>query len=131
MSNKRKQQELKQHRVGKAERKAAQALQAGLRAGSIIRVDKSKVFSNSVLPTIPEYYHDKWFTCKDCGEEDLWTAKQQRQWYEEQGGEIEAIAIRCKPCRQKEKLRKTEARKVHLEGLEKRRIEKAESGHRG
>ena len=126
MSNKRKRQQLKQNRLDKADQEVAQALEAGLAAGTIIRVDRSKVSSRSVLPTIPEYYRDQWFTCKDCGDDDLWTAKQQRKWYEEQGGEIEAIAIRCRPCRQKEKLRKAEARRVHLEGLEKRRSGEAE-----
>ena len=117
MSNKRKRQQLKQRRVDKAEEEAANALQDGLRDGTIIRVNRSKVFSRSALPTIPDYYRDKWFTCKDCGCDDLWTAKQQQRWYEEQGGEIEAIAIRCRACRQLEKQRKENARKVQLEGL--------------
>ena len=126
MSNKRKRQQLKQHRADKSEQEAEKALQAGLKNGTIIRVDKSKVFSRSVLPTIPDYYRDKWFTCKDCRNEDLWTAKQQQRWYEEQGGEIEAIAVRCRACRTKEKERKANARKVHLGGLERRKTKRAE-----
>ena len=120
MSNKRKRQQLKQHRADKSEQEAKKALRAGLKDGTIIRVDKTKVFSRSVLPMIPDYYRDKWFTCKDCGNDDLWTAKQQQRWYEEQGGKIEAIAVRCRECRSKEKERKVNARKVHLEGLERR-----------
>jgi len=120
MSNKRKRQQLKQHRADKLELETAKVLEAGQKDGTIIKVDKSKVFSRSVLPTIPNYYRDRWFTCKDCGENDLWTAKQQKKWYEDQGGEIESIAVRCRPCRKKEKSRIEEARRIHLEGLEKR-----------
>jgi hypothetical protein len=94
---------------------------AGIKNGTIIAVYKSKVFSRSALPQIPDYYRDTWFTCKDCGDRELWTAKQQQRWYEEQGGEIEAIAIRCRACRRKEKLRRETSRKTHLEGMAKKR----------
>jgi hypothetical protein len=116
-SSKQKRQKLK---LTRAKRKAALAqagLRAGLNQGTIIAVDKTKIFSRSVLPRIPDYYRDTWFTCKDCGAQDLWTAKQQQRWYEEQHGEIEAIAIRCRACRRKEKLRRESARKIHLQGL--------------
>lgn len=104
-----------------AEREAELDLLAGLKNGTIIAVDKSKVFSRSVCPQIPDYYRDVWFTCKDCGKEETWSAEQQKTWYEEQGGEIEAIAIRCHACRGKEKLRREAARKIHLEGLARKR----------
>ena len=120
-SSKQKRQKLK---LTRAERKAELErveLQVGLKKGTIIAVDRTKVFSRSVLPEIPDYYRDTLFTCKDCGEQELWTAKQQQRWYEEQGGEIEAIAIRCRACRGKEKLRRELARKIHLEGLARKR----------
>jgi hypothetical protein len=113
----------------RAEKRAAQEhleLLAGLKAGTIIPVDRAKVFSRSVLPKVPGYYRDTWFTCKDCGERDLWTAKQQQRWYEEQGGEIEAVAIRCRSCRRKEKSRREIARRVHLRGLARKRARQAE-----
>jgi hypothetical protein len=80
-------------------------------------VDRSKIFSRSVLPIVPTYYQDQWFDCKKCGARELWTAKAQKVWYEEQGGEIEAIAIHCRACRRKEKVRREAARKAHLEGV--------------
>lgn len=95
---------------------------AGLNEGTIVPVDKSKIRSRSVLPAIPDYYRDTWIACKDCGKEELWTAKQQQRWYEEQGGEIEAIAVRCRSCRRKEKLRRTQARQVHFDGLAKKAV---------
>lgn len=120
-SNKQKRQKLKQTR---AERKAEAErveLLAGIKKGTIIAVDRTRVFSRSVLPEIPDYYRDTWFTCRDCGEQEVWTAKQQQRWHEEQGGEIEAIAIRCRACRRKEKLRRETARKIHLEGIARKR----------
>src|SRR5687767_12111080 len=113
-SSKQKRQKLK---LTRAERKAELErveLLTCIKKGTIIAVNRSKVFSRSVLPKIPDYYQDTWFTCKDCGEQDLWTAKQQQRWYEEQGGEIEAVAIRCRACRRKEKLRRETARTIHL-----------------
>ena len=120
-SSKQKRQKLK---LTRAERKAELErveLLTGLKKRTIIAVDRSKIYSRSVLPAIPDYYRDTLFTCKDCGEQELWTAKQQQRWYEEQGGEIEAIAIRCRTCRRKEKLRRDTARKIHLEGLARKR----------
>ena len=120
-SSKQKRRKLK---LTRAERKAELErieLLIALKQGTIIPVDRSKVFSRSVLPRIPDYYRDTLFTCKDCDAQELWTAKQQQRWYEEQGGEIEAIAIRGRACRRKEKLRGDTARKIHLEGLAKKR----------
>ena len=117
----------KKHKSSRAEKRAKQErreVSAGIEAGTIIRVDRSKVLSRSVLPKIPDYYRDRWFTCIDCGKSDLWTAKQQKRWYEEQGGKIESIAIRCRACRQKERARREIARKVHLEGLARKRAKK-------
>jgi len=120
-SSKQKRQKLKLTRAERESELERAELLAGLKHGTIIAVDRSTVFSRSAIPKIPDYYRDARFTCKDCGEQDLWTAKQQQRWYEEQGGEIEAIAIRCHACRRKEKLRRETARKIHLEGLARKR----------
>ena len=64
--------------------------------GDDYRCRQDEGFSRSVLPEIPDYYRDTLFTCKDCGEQELWTDKQQKRWYEEKGGEIEAIDICCR-----------------------------------
>ncbi len=134
-SNKQKSQKLKLARTErKAEHKTAEllvsrkkaelekaALLPSLRKGTMIAADRSRINSRCAVPEIPDYYRDTSFTCKDCGAQEVWTAKQQQRWYEEQGGEIEAIAVRCHACRRKEKLRRATARKVHLEGLARRR----------
>ncbi len=87
--------------------------------------DRSKQRSCSCMPDYQEYYYDKEFKCIDCGKVEVWSAKQQKWWYEQIGGLIETTAIRCRPCRLKEKLRKENARKVHLEGLKRKQEENA------
>jgi DNA-directed RNA polymerase subunit M/transcription elongation factor TFIIS len=118
-----KQKRLKR-KLTRAERKAkVERIEhlVALRKGTVIAVDRSRIFSRSVLPEIPDHYRDTLITCRDCGEREIWTARQQQRWYEDQGGEIESIAVRCRACRRKEKCRRDTARKVHLEGLERKR----------
>src|SRR4028119_727276 len=66
------------------------------------------------------YYQDKRFECVDCGKAEVWTASQQKWWYEVAKGDIQTTAIRCRSCRRKERERKNEARRIHLEGLERK-----------
>lgn len=94
-----------------------EALAARVRRREILPVDRSKIHSRSAIPSVLDYYEDQCFTCKDCGKQERWTARRQKRWYEEQGGEIEAIAVRCRACRNIEQERRNNARRVHLEGL--------------
>lgn len=63
------------------------------------------------------YYVDIPFHCRDCGKEEVWRATQQKWWYEVAGGYVYSGASRCRSCRRVERERRTEARRVHLEGL--------------
>lgn len=63
------------------------------------------------------YYVDKSFACRDCGQAEIWTATQQKWWYESAKGGVHTQASRCRPCRYRERQRVAEARRVHLEGL--------------
>jgi hypothetical protein len=47
----------------------------------------------------PRYYLDRAFTCRDCGAEEVWTAKQQKWWYEIVHAPIDSVAVRCRACR--------------------------------
>lgn len=67
------------------------------------------------------FYIDTTFTCKDCGKSEVWTSRQQKWWYEVAKGDMFTLATRCRPCRRKEGHRRTEARRIHLEGLERKR----------
>jgi Probable zinc-ribbon domain len=67
------------------------------------------------------FYVDQPFSCRDCGKAEVWTATQQKWWYEVAKGEVWTNAIRCRACRRRERERQTEARRVHLEGVAKKR----------
>lgn len=54
---------------------------------------------NNTYAPLPERYIDTVFECRDCGEEQVWTAKQQKWWYEVAQGAIDSRAVRCLPCR--------------------------------
>jgi len=72
------------------------------------------------------YYVDRPFRCVDCGKEEVWTGTQQKWWYEVAKGFAYSTAIRCRLCRRRERSRQDEARRVHLEGLERKARRKRE-----
>jgi hypothetical protein len=67
------------------------------------------------------YYVDRPFNCKECGTSQIWTENQQKWWYEAAKGDLWAVAVLCRPCRRREQARKAAARKIHLDGLAKKR----------
>ena len=73
-------------------------------------VDPQKPNMGNTYSVPPEYYYDQEFNCIDCGIHQVWTAQQQKWWYEEAGGYIFATANRCRTCREKERTRKSQAR---------------------
>jgi hypothetical protein len=70
------------------------------------------------------YYVDQPFRCVDCVKEEVWTAAQQSWWYEVAKGDVFTRALRCRNCRRKERARKVEARRVHLEGIARKESRK-------
>jgi hypothetical protein len=67
------------------------------------------------------YYSDLPFRCASCGTEQVWTARQQKWWYEEAKGDAYSTAKLCRACRRREQARRAEARRVHLEGIKRKR----------
>jgi hypothetical protein len=63
------------------------------------------------------YYLDVPFTCQECGTPQMWTATQQKWWYEVAKGKVWTTARLCRPCRRRERNRRVKARRVHLEGI--------------
>jgi hypothetical protein len=53
--------------------------------------------NNSYDPLL--FYEDREFTCVDCGKREVWTAEQQKWWFEVAKGSIYSGAIRCRDCR--------------------------------
>ncbi len=70
------------------------------------------------------YYLDRAFECVDCGKNEIWTATQQKWWYEIAKGDIWTTAKRCRACRRRDRERRSEARRIHLEGLARRQAER-------
>jgi hypothetical protein len=68
-------------------------------------------------------YVDQPFDCQECGKSQIWTATQQRWWYEVAKGNVWTTARLCRPCRRRERARQEEARRVHLEGVARKRHE--------
>lgn len=52
----------------------------------------------------PLWYEDVRFACKDCGKEEVWTARQQKWWHEVAGAVLFKGAVRCRACRQAQRL---------------------------
>jgi hypothetical protein len=67
------------------------------------------------------YYIDFPFKCKDCGKAEMWSPTQQRWWYEVAKGDVWTVATRCRPCRQRERARRTSARETAEAGLARKR----------
>lgn len=76
---------------------------------------------NNTYDLLPNFYVDKPFIYRDCGSWQLWTASQQKWWYEVAKGNINSTAVRCRSrsgaarsCRQKLRLRKQNNHKKEL-----------------
>ena len=106
-----------------ADRRQIDSLRAPCVAGEIkVNVDRLAPDNSYGAPEFVKrgYYLDRPFRCRDCGAEQVWTARQQKWWYEVAKGGVWTISSRCGPCRRKERERKETARRVHLEGLDKK-----------
>ncbi len=147
-SGKQRRQEIRAKRLAKQERAKAIAqhraeaekqselarLQAHLDGGAshVALVDKTALAPDGSYD-VPQfvqrgYYMDLPFTCKDCGKPEVWSATQQKWWYEVAKGNVWTTACRCRPCRQKERARREAARQVHLAGLARKRLQSGEIG---
>lgn len=82
-----------------------------------IPTDREALRHNNTYGLLPLFYVDYVFNCRDCGTVQIWTAKQQKWWYEIMQGNINSVAVRCRSCRKTEQQRKKQARDIHLSGL--------------
>ena len=64
-----------------------------------IPADISQVAPNNSWAGPRLFYEDTPFTCRDCGKQEVWTAEQQKWWFEVAKGSIYSSAIRCRSCR--------------------------------
>jgi hypothetical protein len=131
-SGKQRRAEIKAARLRRAAAKIAR-LQAELRKRLLPPTDTSSAAYVPVDPTslaadnsygVPEfvqrgYYLDMPFHCVDCGSLNTCTAAQQKWWYEVAKGNVWSMAKRCRECRAEARQRREQARKIHLEGLQR------------
>ena len=67
------------------------------------------------------YYEDVPFTCSSCDSKEIWRAAQQKWWYEVGKGHVYSGAKLCRTCRRREQARRAGARRIHLEGIARKR----------
>jgi len=128
-SGKRRRVQLKRRRGGKraanaaaevraAARRAEKELAERIRGHVLVNPANLRETNSYSTPDFVErgYYLDRPFRCKDCGVAQVWTATQQKWWYEWAKGDVWTVAVRCRPCRRRERERKGVARMVAAEG---------------
>ncbi|MRR17815.1 MAG: hypothetical protein EG826_15310 [Deltaproteobacteria bacterium] len=82
-----------------------------------VPADQHELRHNNTYDALPQFYVDKVLLCRTCGKEEVWTAEQQKWWYEVAKGNINSQAVQCRECRDQEKARRDLARNVHKDGL--------------
>ena len=70
------------------------------------------------------FYIDRLFRCVDCNKQEVWTGSQQKWWYEVAKGFVYSTAVRCRACRRKNRERRDEARRIHLQGSLEKKLRK-------
>ena len=73
---------------------------------SAVMADQSKLAHINTYGALPEFYIDKPFECCDCRKEEIWKAADQKWYFEEAKGHIDARAVRCHDCRKARKGKK-------------------------
>ena len=70
-----------------------------------IAAEPDKLGHINTYGALPEYYIDRPFICRQCGKRQIWKAREQKWYYEEAGGHIDARAVECRECRKGKKQR--------------------------
>ena len=63
------------------------------------------------------YYLSLSFRCRDCGVDEIWTAKQQKWWYENAQGGVFTKAIRCRACRALKRANQAHSEAMRVAGI--------------
>ena len=64
-----------------------------------VRADVSKQVPINTYGPPKTHYYDVRFTCIDCSKDQVWTAEDQKWFYEVAKGSLHATATRCRDCR--------------------------------
>ena len=109
MSGKRRHGERESRRAALVERDRLDALARGV----AVKLDALAPNNSISQPDFVTrgYYVDRPFACQACGVQQIWTAAQQKWWYEVAKGDVFSTARFCRPCRQQERARRDEAQR--------------------
>lgn len=66
---------------------------------SAVAADHRKLSHVNTYGSLPECYLDQPFVCRKCGKTEIWKASDQKWYYEEAKGHIDAKAVECHDCR--------------------------------
>lgn len=66
---------------------------------SAVPAERAKLGHINTYGELPEFYIDYPFICRRCGKREIWKARDQKWYYEEAGGHIDARAVECHDCR--------------------------------
>ena len=91
-----------------------------------VLAESTELAHNNTYGRLPRFYVDRVIVCRQCHIEEVWPAERQKWWYEAAKGNINSDAVLCRSCRDLEKARKDEAKRVHLKGL----AEKSRKDHK-
>ncbi|MDX1697409.1 MAG: zinc-ribbon domain containing protein [Thiohalobacterales bacterium] len=70
---------------------------------SAVPADHSKLDHINTYGSLPDFYIDRPFICRVCGKREIWRARDQKWYYEEAKGHIDAFAVKCHDCRTRRK----------------------------
>ena len=82
-----------------AERVAALHPDAQRTHPSALPADAALLGHINTYGALPEFYIDKPFRCRDCGKQEIWRAADQKWYFEQAKGHMDATAVRCHDCR--------------------------------
>ncbi len=68
-----------------------------------VPADPARLGHVNTYGALPEFYLDRPFTCRTCGKHEIWKATDQKWYYEQAGGHIDARAVECHACRRRRK----------------------------
>ena len=106
-SNKQRRAEIKARRRKRTEALKVDPFKASyFRPRYCVAANHAQLVHNNTYGFLPAFYVDKPFNCQDCGEHEVWTANNQKWWYEIAKGNIDSTAIHCLNCRIKRRKEK-------------------------
>lgn len=72
-----------------------------------LAADPRKLKHINTYGSLPEYYIDRPFICRQCGKREIWLARDQKWYYEDAKGHMDARAVECHACRAAKKSPRT------------------------